>query len=211
MATPSAGNVSVAKPHGEGGAYAGGFWYAPAGTVVPTDATTPLPETFVSGGYLSDDGITNSRDRDDVTVNAFGGDLVLSATSSVTETVQFGLLETTYDALALVYGTNNVTKDTSGNITVKHNAKDPAHIVGVVELALTGDRVKRIVLPDAQVGDVDDVEYQDGEAITYTPTLSCYPDAAGNFAYEYIAKVAASPSTPTSGGSSSGESSGSKQ
>ena len=56
---------------------------------------------------------------------------------------------------------------------------------------MTGDRVKRIVIPDGQVSDLDDVTYADGDAIVYTPTITAYPDSAGNTAYEYIAKVAA--------------------
>lgn len=54
---------------------------------------------------------------------------------------------------------------------------------------MTGNRVKRIVIPDGQVSDVDDVEYKDGEAITYSPTITAFPDDRGNTAYEYIAKV----------------------
>ena len=78
---------------------------------------------------------------------------------------------------------------------VKHNAKDNPHLVDVFEFAMTGDRVKRIVIPDGQVSDLDDVSYADGDAIVYTPTITAYPDSAGNTAYEYIAKVATGTST----------------
>lgn len=188
MSSPNSSNVSNAKPKGENGRYAGGLYFAPSGTEVPTDAATKLTDTYTSAGYLSDDGIKNKRDRKTEDVVAFGGDTVLSVTTSMTETFELGLLETTKDTLAIVYGDDNVIAD-GDNITVKHNAKDTPRKVYVFELAMTGSRVKRIVIPDGQVSDVDDVEYKDGEAITYSPTITAFPDSDGNTAYEYIAKV----------------------
>lgn len=189
MAKPNSNNVSVGKPHGEDGAYAGGFWYGEIGKVtIPTDATTALGETFVNGGYLSDDGVTNSRDRDTTEIKAFGGDTVLNATASITETFAFGMLETTKDTMSFIYGPDNVTGDDDA-FTVRHNAQDAPRLVDVFEFAMTGDRVKRIVIPQGQVTDLDDVEYTDGDAVKYSPTITAYPDASGNTAYEYIAKV----------------------
>lgn len=188
MAAPNVSNVSVGKPHGENGAYSGGFWYGGSNATVPTDATSKLTG-FTNGGYLSDDGVTNSRDRDTTTVTAFGGDVVLNATASVTETFQFGMLETTKDTMVFVYGANNVSGDDTTGLTVKHNAKDAPHLVDVFEFAMTGDRVKRIVIPNGQVTDLDDVQYTDGDPVVYMPTITAYPDENGNTAYEYIAKV----------------------
>nr|DAP17387.1 MAG TPA: tail protein [Caudoviricetes sp.] len=189
MAEPNSANVSNAKPRGKGGRYAGGLYFGdPKKAEIPTDATTTLDENFTSAGYLSDDGIKNKRARKTEDVVAFGGDTVLSVTTSMTETFELGLLETTKDTLSIVYGDDNVT-ETGDSITVKHNAKDAPHKAYVFELAMTGSRVKRIVIPDGQVGDVDDVAYKDGEAITYSPTITAFPDDSGNTAYEYIAKV----------------------
>nr|DAM40394.1 MAG TPA: tail protein [Caudoviricetes sp.] len=189
MSAPDSSKVSNAKPKGEGGRYAGGLYFGNKDTAeIPTDATSALGDTLTSAGYLSDDGIKNKRDRKTEDVTAFGGDTVLSVTTSLTETFELGLLETTKDTLAIVYGDDNVT-ETDEAITVKHNAKDTPRKVYVFELAMTGNRVKRIVIPDGQVSDVDDVEYKDGEAITYSPTITAFPDDQGNTAYEYIAKV----------------------
>lgn len=189
MSAPDSSKVSNAKPKGEGGRYAGGLYFGDKGAAkIPTDAITPLDDTLISAGYLSDDGIKNKRDRKTEDVVAFGGDTVLSVTTSMTETFELGLLETTKDTLSIVYGDDNVT-ETDGGITVEHNAKDTPHKVYVFELAMTGNRVKRIVIPDGQVSDVDDIAYKDGEAITYSPTITAFPDDQGNTAYEYIAKV----------------------
>lgn len=193
MSTPNSQNVSVGKPHGEGGRYAGGAWYAPAGQAEPpTDAVSSL-SGFTDLGYLSDDGVTNSIETDSTDINAFGGDRVLSVITSRSESFQFGMLETTEDTLKLAYGADNVTVSgdgTSKTITVKHNGNAANQtLIIVFEFALTGNRVKRIVVPQGTLGGLDDVAYQDGEAIVYTPTINALPDAQGNTAYEYIAYV----------------------
>lgn len=193
MGKPNAQMVSVGKPHGTGGRYAGGAWYGVPGEVtVPTDATSVLDESFHDLGYLGEDGVVNTIERDSEDITAFGGDRVLSVTTSRAESFQFGMLETTPETLAVTYGPSNVTtagEGTSQTISVKHNGVEPPELVYVFEFAMTGNRVKRIVVPIGKTGDVDDVTYADGEAICYTPTINAFPDANGNTAYEYIAYV----------------------
>lgn len=193
MGKPNAQMVSVGKPHGDGGRYAGGAWYGKVGEATPpADATTALTDKFHDLGYLSEDGVTNTIDRDSEDINAFGGDRVLSVTTSRAESFQFGMLETTPETLAVTYGPENVdikTVNGKDQITVRHNGVEPPELVYVFEFAMTGNRVKRIVVPVGKTGDVDDVTYADGEAITYTPTINAFPDMNGNTAYEYIAYV----------------------
>ncbi|MCH9275676.1 hypothetical protein JS533_005230 [Bifidobacterium amazonense] len=201
MGIPDSQNVSVGKPHGEGGRYAGGMWWAVAGqATVPTDATTALDAKLRDGGYLSEDGVTNTIDSDTSDINAFGGDRVLSVVTSRAENFQFGMIETTEDTLALVYGPDNVTVTGEGAkkvITVKHNGKAGPLLLLVFEFAMTNNRVKRIVVPQGKMGELDDVEYTDGDPITYTPTINALPDTDGNTAYEYIAYVATDADEPT--------------
>ena len=61
-------NVSLGKPKKTGCLY-----YAPAGTDLPTDATTALPATYTCVGYLSEDGVTNATDTDTTDINEMGG------------------------------------------------------------------------------------------------------------------------------------------
>ena len=92
-----------------------------------------------------------------------------------------------------MYGPDNVTVTGEGDqktIAVKHNGKDGPLLLLVFEFAMTNNRVKRIVVPQGKMGELDDVEYTDGDPITYTPTINALPDADGNTAYEYIAYVA---------------------
>ena len=65
MATAT--NVSVGKPK-----VAGAIYVAPAGTALPTDASTNLAETFVSLGYISDAGVVNSENSETTSIKAWG-------------------------------------------------------------------------------------------------------------------------------------------
>ena len=62
-------NVSLGKPKKTGCLY-----YAPAGTALPTDATTALPAAYTCVGYLSEDGVTNAYGRAHDVPNLFISD-----------------------------------------------------------------------------------------------------------------------------------------
>jgi len=179
----TASNVSVGKPKAAGGVYS-----APIATALPTNATTALASGYVGLGYVSDAGLVNSISTDTNDINAWGGDRVLTVRTSRSESFKFTFIETNADVLKEVYGQSNVT-DSSGALTVLHNNTVNPTRRYVFEIALTGDRVKRIVVPQGQITEVGDVTYVDGDPIGYEVTISAYPDGSGNTAYEYIASV----------------------
>lgn len=177
-------NVSVGKPLAAGGVYV-----ADTSVTVPTDATTALGETIKSLGYVSDEGLTNAIEMDTTNVTAWGGDTVLTVSTSRTETFAWTFIESlNADVLKEVYGPTNVTV-VSENVSVLHNSKDLPYRMFVFEILMTGNKVKRIVVPNAKVTEVGDVVYVDGEPIGYPVTVTCAPDAAGNTVYEYIANI----------------------
>jgi len=185
MANPNnAANVSFGKPKATGAVYV-----APAGTTLPTDATTALSASYKNMGYVSEDGLVNSIETDIAEVNAWGGDLVLTGQNTFKETFTANLIETNADALKLFYGDANVTVS-GNNITVKQNAQPLPNIVAVFEIVMTGGRVKRIVLPIAQIVDRSgDITYVDGDPIMYPAVFQAYPDTSGNTHTEYIAVI----------------------
>lgn len=181
----NAQNVSFGKPKATGAVFV-----APAGTTLPTDATTALNAAFKGLGYVSEDGLVNSVETDTENVNAWGGDLVLVGQTSFSETFTVNLLETNADALKVYYGDDNVTV-TGSNITITQNSEQLPTVVVVFELVLTGGRVKRIVVPNAQIVDRSgEITYVDGEPIAYPAVFTAYPDSNGNTHTEYIAVVA---------------------
>lgn len=179
----NAKNVSVGKPMAVGGVYA-----APASTKLPTDATTALDAAFTNLGYISEDGVTNSVEADSEDIKAWGGDTVLTVQTSRSEKFTFTFIESLNEnVLKEVYGDANVTAG-----AVKHNALPRGRRVYVFEILLTGDKVKRIVVPSSEITEVGETVYKDGEPIGYEVTLSAFPDEDGNTAYEYVAAIAGS-------------------
>lgn len=178
-------NVSVGKPMASGG-----MFVAPLGTKLPTDASSPLSEEFVDVGFISEDGVTNSVETDSNDIKAWGGVTVLTAQSSRTETFQATLIETNETVLKQAYGDANVTGSLqAGSLKILHNGNTGDHHVVVFEILMTGNRVKRIVIPDCAMTELGDVVYNDSDPIGYETTNTAYPDAEGNTAYEYIAQI----------------------
>lgn len=181
----NAKNVSFGKPKATGAVFV-----APEGTALPTDATTPLASAFKGLGYVSEDGLVNSVETDTENVNAWGGDLVLVGQTTFMETFMVNLIETNPDALKVYYGESNITV-TGNAITIKQNSGMLPNCVVVFEIVLTGGRIKRIVVPNAQIVDRSgEITYVDGEPIAYPALFQAYPDSAGNSHTEYIAVIA---------------------
>lgn len=176
-------NVSAAKPR-KGGAIS----VAPAGTALPTDASTALAEAFKQLGYISDEGLTNSLEADNDSVNAWGGDEVLVTNNGRKDSFKATLIESTnIEVLKQVFGAENVSGTFADGITVK--AKSDLELpeqVFVVDMILKDNALKRIVIPAGRVTDVEDINYEDGDAIGYGLTISAIPDTGGYTHYEYI-------------------------
>lgn len=183
MTAPQTKNVSVGKPAAAGGIHSG-----PIGSDLPTDATSKLDDSILGLGYVSEEGLTNTIEVDTETITAWGGDTVLTVRTSRTETFTWSFIENTKEVMAEVYGQSNVTEE-GNNLTVLHKNEEMDHRVYVFEILLSGNRVKRIVVPDGQVTEVGDVVYVDGEPIGYEVTLTTYADADGVTVYEYIADI----------------------
>lgn len=182
----NASNVSTGKPK-----VGGAIFVAPAGTALPTDATSALAAQFVNLGYVSEDGVVNATETDTENITAWGGDTVLTTLTSFTETFTLNLIETKEAVLAQYYGADNVEVDGSGNITVKHNSANLPEQVAVIETVLADGRVKRTVVPKAKISDRSgEISYTDGDAIAYPIVWNALPDTAGNTAYDHIAAVA---------------------
>ena len=177
-------NVYVASPK-----VGGAIWSAPAGTPVPTDATSTLPDAFASLGYISEDGIVNATETDSEEIKAYGGVVVKTVQSSRKETFTFTPIETNKETLALQYGEDNVTVDAKGNLTAVHNAKQRAARVYVIETLLDENRVSRDVIPFGRVTSVGEKTYASNAAIAAEIELSCEADELGNTAYTYIAEI----------------------
>lgn len=177
-------NVSVGKPK-----IGGAVYRAPLGTTLPTDATSELPPAFKALGYVSEDGVTNSNTADMNEIKAWGGDVVIVASSEKPDNWTLTLIEgLNIDVLKTVYGDENVSGSLDTGITITANSKEvPAGVI-VIDMMLREGAMKRVVMPIAKVGEVGDITYADDEVIGYETTFNCLPDEPGNTHYEYIVR-----------------------
>ena len=177
-------NVTAGKP-----AAGGAIYRAPLGTTLPTDATTALDAAFVSLGFCSDDGLTNSNSPESDNVKAWGGKNVLALQTDKPDTFKFKLIEVLNpNVLKAVYGDDNVTGTLATGITVKANADEPEEACWVIEMVMRDGAVTRKVLPDAKVTELGDIVYKDDEVTGYEVTLLAMPDATGQTHYEYTVR-----------------------
>lgn len=183
-----ASNVSAGKP-----LTTGAIKVAPTGTTLPTSTSAALDGAFSDLGYCSDDGLTNGTNLEVQKIKAWGGDTVLIIQSSKEDTFTFKLIEVkNVEVLKFVYGSSNVSGDLTNGITINVNNTDVEEVSIVIDMIMSDNTAKRIVIPCAKISEVSDIVYGDEEAIGYETTIDCIPDSAGNTHYEYILKTAIS-------------------
>lgn len=176
------GNVSVGKPK-----TSGAIFRAPLGTTLPTDAISTLDNAFVELGYVSDDGVVNANTPESEKIKAWGGDTVLTPLTEKEDEFSVTLLEVlNADVLAAVYGADHVTGTLATGITVEATSDESEEAVWVVDMIMRGGVLKRFVIPDGKISDMDDITYKDDEAVGYALTITALPDSEGVTHYEYI-------------------------
>ena len=175
-------NVTAAKPR-----VGGAIYKAPVGTKLPTNATEELDPTFVSLGYVSEDGITNSNTLTSEDIKEWGGSIVYSAETEKSDKFKFKLIEAlSTDVLKTVSGDSNVTGSLDAGITIKANSIPQKEYAWVVDTILKNGILKRIVIPNAKVTEVGDVVYKLNDLLGYETTLTAFPNETGDTHYEYI-------------------------
>lgn len=194
---PNAANVSAGKPK-----ITGAVFVAPAGTTLPTDASTTLTSAFKELGYLSDAGLTNSNSGSSSDVKSWGGDIVLTVQESKEDSFKFKLIEIlNEDVLKFIYGDSNVTvtpgtTSAGKKIAIKANATEAVSHALVIDMVLNSGYIKRIVIPAGKITELGDISYVDNDAAGYDVTVKAAPDTTGQTHYEYIQAP-----NPTNGGS----------
>ena len=182
----NATKVTVGKPK-----VAGAVYWAPTGTTLPTSASATLAAGFVALGYVSEDGLTNNNGPESDTIQAWGGDTVLTIQTNRPDTFALTLIEALNDnVLKTIYGSSNVIVDGSDNITVKATADEMTTGSWVFDMVMKGNRAKRIVVPNGTITELGEIAYKDDEAVGYAVTITDIPDTNGVYHYEYIAAPA---------------------
>lgn len=167
-------------------AVTGAVYVGPTDATPPTDATTPVDDTYRDLGYVSDDGVTESRERSTNQIRAWQkGALVREVTTESSMQYSFRLIETSKETVELFYGSE---VDETGAVKI-----DPSQSGGRQSFildVLDGDEEIRVHVKEAEVSEVGDIAYQNGEAIGYEVTLTCYPDDNGVAATKWQSSLA---------------------
>lgn len=172
-------NVGAAK--GVAGGYI--FW-APAGTELPTDYSTPLSEAFVNLGFVTDDGVSMSDEADTEDHSDLNGEVVDSSRTGYKSTLVATLMEFKKATQELYYGTSNVT-DVGGLLTVHNRGDEAPHGVLVLELLLKGKRRLRKVCPDAQIVEMGELKAVSSDIYAREATFNLYKDDSGDYWTDY--------------------------
>ena len=184
----TASYVSAGKPKSTGA-----IWVAPKGTTLPVSTSEALDASFKCLGYVSDAGVVNSTSLETNKIKAWGGDTVLVILSSKEDTYKFTLIEVkNLDVLKFVYGSGNVSGSLATGLAITANNDQPEEVTLVIDMIMSDNTSKRVVIPSASISAVGDITYADNSAVGYETTLDCVPDGDGNTHYEYMLKSAGS-------------------
>lgn len=183
--TNKASNVMSGKPLATGGVLVG-----PLGTALPTTVIATPNVALVSCGYVAEDGVEKEENRDFSEIKDWSGLVVKKSQSGFGVEMTFGFLEyfnatgakAIYGDAAVSVVAATVSAGNQMNIVVK--GTEPPHKVWVFEMA-DGLAKTRVVVPDGQVTSTGSTTYNAEDAAIRQVTLSLFPDAAGNFYYEY--------------------------
>lgn len=127
-------NSDFARVYGDLGT---GVWVAAKGSTLPTTLTTDPVAPFKPVGWLHDDGISFSTEKDITDFNALqGGSLIRRKVGKVTQSFKFICLEETALVLGLVFADQAVTV-TTGVATINIGANQGR----TVEKALVVDTI----------------------------------------------------------------------
>lgn len=187
----TATNVSVGKP-----AAGGAVYRADTTASAPTSADSTLGTSFKCTGYISDDGWTNTLNRESTDIKAWGGDTVLTTQTSKSEEIKLTFIEILNDeVLKTLHGDTNVSGALATGLSVQENSKEFPAKMWVIDTILTGGVKCRKVVPYGKVSEIGDIQYKDDTVIGAEVTISALPDSNGNTSYTYYKQ----PASGTSG------------
>lgn len=168
-------------------AVTGAVSVAVSGSTAPTDASTALAVAFKDLGYVSEDGVSEARDRSTTDIKGWQNSATLrTVVTDGTIAFTFTLVETNTRTVELFYG---ATVATLGIVIIPTNTGGrKAFAIDVVD----GAELCRIWIPDGEVTEVGEVVYAGGEPIGYQVTVTAYPNTTlGGSAKKFFSALVA--------------------
>lgn len=158
----------------------GAAFVADLGTTLPTDLAAP-GTGFVDLGYMSEDGLTESRTEDRAEFTPWQETTpIRTEITGATKTFSITCWETNAAVVSLYYQTPTTDMtETTGVVSFDEQgrpAPDPRVFIFDV---FDGDRQRRFICPRAEVTARGDIQYAAGNIVGYPLTISAYPGSDG--------------------------------
>lgn len=146
-----------------------------------TSATAPTgtggTTTGFNGlGYVSEDGVTETRDRSSDDIKAWqNAATVRTVVTDANLTYSFTLIETKKETVELYYGATVTEAASDGSFVIvpSNTGGRKSFILDVVD----GSELIRTYIPQGEVTEVGDRVYASGEPIGYEVTITAYTDS----------------------------------
>jgi hypothetical protein len=154
-------------------AVTGAVSYATTAAPAPTTADGVLDAAFRDVGYISEDGVVETRDRSTGNVVAWqGSKVVRSVVTESSISVQFTMIETNRNSVELYYGSPVNGADGSVEIDPGETGGRRAMVVDYID----GDKFVRLYLPQAEMMEPGESNLTSGDAVGLDVTIIGYPD-----------------------------------
>lgn len=166
-------------------AVTGAVYIGETTAAAPTGATSAVGSEFSDLGYVSEDGVTESRERSTNEIRAWQkASLLREVVTESSMSYSFTLLETKKETVELFYGAE---VSATGEVKVDPSSTGgrKSYIIDIED----GDSDVRIYLKEAEVSEVGEQVYQSGEAVGFEITLRAYPDANGVAAQKFYSDL----------------------
>lgn len=185
MGANNSSRVGAAKPK-----IGGGIWWAPLGTVIPTDSTTALTAAFKCIGPISVAGVRPDRSVSSEKEREWDGSVLADLLTEENRSFEFDVLGVfDQDALNFIYGSAQVTITPATAVAgtriaiVDKGGQQPPGVL-VLEMQHNGIKQRKVV-PVGQATVTSERAYIAGGLRGWTARVEATKDEAGAFVYEY--------------------------
>lgn len=168
----------------------GALYVAPKGTAKPTDARTALANTWASGGYISEAGITLNVSRSNSNLRDWGLNNVRVVSTDFGTTITGEFLQIDEQAAKNLVGTANVTKTAANSthgeqLTISIGPELPPEQAFCINMK-DGNRRGRICAPNAQITEIGSMTFVPSAGNVWPFTITCNDDGTGHSVYVYF-------------------------
>lgn len=168
----------------------GALYVAPKGTAKPSDARTALPNTWASGGYISEAGITLNVSRSNSNLRDWGLNNVRVVSTDFGTTITGEFLQIDEQAAKNLVGAANVAKTAASTthgeqLTISIGPELPPEQAFCINMK-DGNRRGRICAPNAQITEIGSMTFVPSAGNVWPFTITCNDDGTGHSVYVYF-------------------------